>query len=226
MPLAAAAEGRSTRAVCISSLAAERPSSLRAARDNIIANANNGNSFDTNGQSVTFKVAPGTDPSFDMVVSCGIQGSGSVTKANAGWLLLSGTNSYSGPTTINNGALLFATPASLYNGSSGGWTAANIIVNGGVVGFDVGGNGGFTGGNINTLLTNIDRDATNGGLQSGTAIALVTPNGSGSVTVSGSIQDTTGSGGGRWGWRSSATVPWCFRATTATAAGRRSTPAR
>jgi fibronectin-binding autotransporter adhesin len=65
-----------------------------------------------------------------------ISGSGAVTQAGAGTLILSGANNYTGATTISAGTLQFAKEVSLYNNNTAGagWTAANIVVgNGGTL---------------------------------------------------------------------------------------------
>jgi autotransporter-associated beta strand protein len=81
------------------------PQFLNTNNQNIIA--------DTNGQSVTFAAN---------LVSSG----GSVTKVGAGQLTLSGSNSYSGVTTINGGILQFASSSAVPNSGSG---LGQVIVN-------------------------------------------------------------------------------------------------
>jgi autotransporter-associated beta strand protein len=76
---------------------------------------------------------------------------GSVLKIGAGNVTLSGTNSYTGTTTINAGALIADTPASLpgYN------TAGRVIANsGGTLAVSAGGGGQWTTGDIDTAIAN------------------------------------------------------------------------
>ncbi len=77
---------------------------------------------------------------------------GSLTKAGAGSLTLSGENSYSGTTTVTGGSLDFSQVASLYGGNTASWTAGNIVVaSGATLGLSVGFT--FSDANINTDLS-------------------------------------------------------------------------
>ena len=53
-------------------------------------------------------------------------GTVSLAKVGGGTQFLSGTNTYTGTTTVSGGILQFAQPAALYNSATGSWTAANI----------------------------------------------------------------------------------------------------
>lgn len=122
-----------------------------------------------------------------------------VGNSSAGLTTLSGTNTYTGPTTISAGTLLFAKEVSLYNNVSANWTAANITVNsGGTAAFSVGGTGEFTTTDVTTLLTNLVSGST-AGFQAGSAIGFSTTNASGNFTVTNNIVDSTGTGGGSIG---------------------------
>jgi autotransporter-associated beta strand protein len=93
-------------------------------------------------------------------------------------LILSGPNSYSGATLIQNGTVQFAKESSLYDDTVGDWTSANITVsNGAVLALNVGGTGQFTANDINALL-NIGGSGTKG-FQTGSVLALDTTNASG-----------------------------------------------
>jgi autotransporter-associated beta strand protein len=65
-----------------------------------------------------------------------------LSKGGLAAITLSGTNTYTGNTTIGAGTLQFAKTASLYNGTASSWTKSNIIVkNGATLAFNVGGTG-------------------------------------------------------------------------------------
>jgi len=125
----------------------------------------------------------------------------SLTKIGNDALTLSGTNNYTGPTSIRSGRLQFAKAASLYNGSTVSWTSSNIkVASGGTLALNVGGSGEFTSGNLTTLLTNLGgaNGGTGGGLASGASIGLDTTN-AGTFTVSNNIINSSASGGGAIG---------------------------
>lgn len=129
-----------------------------------------------------------------------ISGTGAVTQSGTGTTILSGTNTYSGVTTVNNGILQFARQVSLYNNIPASWTPANITVSSGAtVAFNVGGAGEFTTDNVSDILTNLSA-VTNNGLRSGSTIGFDTTNASGgSFTVSDTVANSTGTGGGSVG---------------------------
>ena len=100
-------------------------------------------------------------------VSSAISGTGSsLTKAGAGILTLSGTNTYDGGTTVSAGTLLTTKAAALPLFG----TPGSVIVNGGTLGVQVGGSGWSTTA-VDTLLANATKtsgalgiDTTNGNL--------------------------------------------------------------
>jgi autotransporter-associated beta strand protein len=128
-------------------------------------------------------------------------GGGTLTKNTSAisTLTLSGTNTYSGVTTIGAGNLQFAKQTSLYNNVTGNWTAARINVKSGAnLAFNVGGTGEFTTSNVTTLLTNLaaSSSATNG-MNAGSSLGFDTTNASGGTfTIGDVIADTTGTSGG------------------------------
>ena len=115
-----------------------------------------------------------------------------LTKAGAGTLSLTGTNSYGGAITVTAGTLTAIVPAALPNYGS----AAKVVFNGGTVGLPVGGSGWSTT-QVDTLLSNATKtsgalgiDTTNGDLTQWTAFTAsnlgplgLTKLGSGTLTL-------------------------------------------
>ena len=136
---------------------------------------------------------------FSGVISNGY-GTVGITKTGAGSLTLTGTNSYTGTTTINQGTLQFAKELSLYNNTSANWTKANIsVLSGATLALNVGGTGEFTAGDLDTLQTNLKTSINNNGLRAGSALGLDTSNAGGSFTYNTAITNSTGTGGGAVG---------------------------
>ncbi len=115
----------------------------------------------------------------------------------SGTLKLSGTLNAGGSTTVTGGTLLVPLAASLYGGTTGSWTAANLnVLAGGTLALNVGGTGEFSTGNVTTLLTNLAASSDNG-LRAGATLGFDTTNASGGTfTVADTLVDTTGSTGG------------------------------
>ncbi len=115
---------------------------------------------------------------FAVSIAGNMTGGGGLTKAGFGNLIVSGANNYSGITTVNAGILTFATQASLYNGTPGSWTAANINVKSGgtlAVNVDSAGTNGFDATNLNTLIGNVSVANTAAeGLQKGANLGFDT----------------------------------------------------
>ena len=79
-----------------------------------------------------------------------------LVKSGSGTMILAGTNSYTGTTTVGAGLLEIAKTNSFYNGTAASWTANNITVsNGATLAFAVGGAGQFSTNNITTILSNL-----------------------------------------------------------------------
>ncbi len=100
---------------------------------------------------------------------------GSLTKNGSGSLTLTGTNNYTGITTVTDGELKLGKRLSLYNGSTGSWTASNLIVYG-TLGLRMGGTGEFTSADLAALDT--------GGFDTTAVLSLDTTSGNTSVTDS------------------------------------------
>jgi len=159
--------------------------------------------------NATSDIGIGGDSWNDMEISGPISGVGGMivdeTTVNGRnyTLILSGTNTYTGPTTIIGGTLQIAKQVSLYNNNTAGtgWTAANINVKIGAtlaLNVDSAGTAGFTSGSLDTLLTNISV-ANNAaeGLQAGAILGFDTSTATGATFTQGNpIADSTGSNGG------------------------------
>ena len=90
---------------------------------------------------------------------------GVLAKQNTGLLTLSGSNSYTGVTTVGGGAIDFANTNALYGGVQASWTAANLTAsNGGAFIFGV---TNFGTAKLGTLFTTLTNTASQGILAGG-----------------------------------------------------------
>jgi autotransporter-associated beta strand protein len=148
--------------------------------------------LDLGGTDRTFTVATGTTPTgIDMNISAGISGNHNIIKAGTGLLEFSGTNTYSGMTTINAGTLQFGKEVSLYNDNTANWTAGNLIVaSGATAAFNVGGSGEFTSSDIDIIKA---LGTGSGGFKNGSIIGFDTTNAvGGTFTYGSNIANTNG----------------------------------
>ena len=140
-------------------------------------------------------------------ISGGMSGPGGFTMYGAngtylnmvpgGTVTLHGTNTYTGPTTIFPATLIVKKVAGLYNGEVTKWTPENITIHkAATLRLNVGGPGEFTGEHVGTLLGNLTRSVNDNGLMGGSFVSLDTANATELVTVSASIGDAKGPGGG------------------------------
>jgi autotransporter-associated beta strand protein len=132
----------------------------------------------------TFTVGDSATATHDLTVSAVISadtGMG-LTKEGAGTLVLSGTNTYDGMTSINAGALVFGKQTSI-NGGIDSFAPANVTVaSGAVLGLAVGDSAGlFNSADIDTVLnaTHMGSSATGTGMKPGAMIGLDTTNATG-----------------------------------------------
>jgi autotransporter-associated beta strand protein len=115
----------------------------------------------------------------------------------SGTLKLLGTLNAGGSTTVSGGTLIVPLTASLYGGTTGSWTAANLnVLSGGTLALNVGGAGEFATTDVTTLLTNLASSSDNG-LRAGATLGFDTTTAAGNTfTVADTLADTTGSSGG------------------------------
>jgi len=108
-------------------------------------------------------------------------------KAGNGTIVLSGTSTYTGPTSVTAGRLLITKAAGLYNGQAAFWNDANIsVASGATLALGVGPSGtSFTSAHLDTLLS---LGSASTGFQSGSFVGLDTSDGD--FTYSGTIADT------------------------------------
>jgi autotransporter-associated beta strand protein len=125
-------------------------------------------------------------------VTGSISGAGNVLKdtSNSSTLELSGTNTYTGTTTVNAGTLEFSNEVSLYNNTPASWTATNIIVgSGATLALAFGGAGQFTSSDVQTISA---LGTASGGFKSGSFLGLDTT--SGNATYANAIANTNAGG--------------------------------
>ena len=129
------------------------------------------------GTALVFDIPASTTQTYSGPISSS-GGTPTVKQSGTGTEILSGTNNYSGTTTVSAGTLEFANEGSLYNNTHGSWIATNIIVqSGGTLAFQVGASSPqFTASDLATLLA-LGNTATNG-FESGSAAGLDTTAGS------------------------------------------------
>lgn len=121
----------------------------------------------------------------------GENGTAGITKIGSTPVILSGTNTYTGVTTISAGSVTFGKRVSLYNSNTSSWTTSNFVTgSGATANFNVGGAGEFTDSDIGTLAA---LGTASGGFRNGSRISLNTANAAGGVfALSATIADPNG----------------------------------
>ena len=168
-------------------------------------NANNGFG-DSWGGTITLNGNTRLTSYADFVLSAAMSGPGGFTQignyggfglVNAGQVTLSGTNTYTGPTTVTRGTLRILKAASLYNGDTTQWTPAKITVAPtATLRLCVGGPEEFTGEQTAQFLKNLTTAINNNGLMERAVICLDTSNAKEPVTVAADLSNSRGPGGG------------------------------
>ena len=112
---------------------------------------NNGSASIINGTLVVN--GPATYDFQSGSVSASLTGSAVLNKTTSGIVILSGTNTYTGATSVTAGTLKLYKAASLYNDVTSNWAASSIKVSGGAtLWVRVGGAGEFTSADLDVLL--------------------------------------------------------------------------
>lgn len=143
-----------------------------------------------NGTGTSVLTSTGTFEMKNGSATAGLAGDVALNKTTTGTVRLSGNNTYTGVTSITSGTLQFARTASLYNGNTASWTAANLVVSSGAtLAVNVGGSGEFTAADINLLKS---LGSPTDGFTAGSSLGLDTTNASGVFTYSSDIADTNG----------------------------------
>jgi fibronectin-binding autotransporter adhesin len=138
----------------------------------------------------------------NLTISGNMTGSGGLIKTGSAVVPVSGTNNYTGTTTINGGGLTFTKAVSLYNADSAQWTKSNIIVNsGGSLIVKIGGTGEFTTTQASTIFGNLVDSVNSNGLQAGAIFGVDASTTAGNYTISTNLTDSVGTGGGAVGFR-------------------------
>jgi fibronectin-binding autotransporter adhesin len=154
------------------------------------------------GATLAFNRSNTVTQGVDFLSGTSFGGPLNVTQLGSGTVVFTGTNIYTGTTTVVNGVAQFATVTSLNGGTSAQWVQTRINVrNGATLALNVGGTGEFTTGTIGALLTNLASSTSAvTGMNAGSFYGFDTTNASsGTFTISNFIGNSTGASGGARG---------------------------
>ena len=160
-----------------------------------------GNSFTSfiNGP-VTLAATSTINVSGNLNINGNISGTGGLTKGLAAVVPLNGTNTYTGPTTINTGGLTIK--SSLYSNDPALWTPANITVaSAASLNLNVGGAGEFTIAQAGLMFSQLGGVVSNNGLKAGSQFGVDMRNASGTFSIPTNLIDSSGPGGGAVGFQ-------------------------
>ncbi len=193
-----------TTSVTVTDFPSATQAEFRLSSQSETINGLNGNgTVDTNSINTTLTLGGGGgNGNFTGNIQNGGASVVTLAKSGAGNQILSGTNTYTGTTTVSAGVLQFGKSASVYNGTTASWTPANLRVSSGAtLAVNIGGTGEFSTIEANLLLNNLRTTITNNGLQAGSFFGFNTANATGAVTFSDVIANSTGTGSGSLGVR-------------------------
>ncbi|MFM8290659.1 MAG: beta strand repeat-containing protein, partial [Planctomycetia bacterium] len=135
-------------------------------------------------------------------VTATIIGTGTVGLLKSGTevLVLSGSTTYPGNTTIGGGILQFGPTTALYGGTTANWVRTKITgSSGATLAVNVGGTGEFQPADVTTLLTGVLGTINNNGLMAGSNIGFDTTNSGTAFTLADVVANTLGTGSGSVG---------------------------
>ncbi len=154
-----------------------------------ISNGTNASSIQTTGSAGELVVrVNGSSDALSIAPSIVDNVGSSLTKSGAGSLTLSGTNTYTGVTTINSGTLIVSGGSAIDDTSTvvlGNAAGANLQLNSSETIGNLTG-GGFSGGNVDVqgnTLTIADSSGTFGGTFTGTGSGAITKQGAGTLVL-------------------------------------------
>ncbi|GAA5125201.1 autotransporter-associated beta strand repeat-containing protein [Luteolibacter yonseiensis] len=127
----------------------------------------------TSGTDTELYIGSSTSTSYEgAITDASATANGGLFKVGMGTLTLGGANTYTGITTVSEGALTFGKRNSLYNGDTTKWTGSNIIVST-LLTLRVGGTGEFTSADVAAIGTSGFAEEATLGLDSTSGNAVI-----------------------------------------------------